>query len=276
MKKILKSGINSNMLKTIAIIAMVIDHIGFYFVDAIPTSIYTTCRYIGRIAMPIFVYLLVQGFFHTKSFKKYITRIGIFALITQALITLCMFINIKYIPGYIAAKQVYLNGNILFSFVISLGVLKILFEDIIIKKWTKNANVILKVILVIILGLIAIIIPLDYGKEVFVLGMLLYYIERLKIQVFMSKNNPNNNLKNIVLNTISDEKVNLAYILLVFMALSMIVIYFNNSWIVLLSIIPIALYNGKRGKISMKYIYYIIFTLQHILLYSLAMVLTLT
>ena len=34
--------------------------------------------------------------------------------------------------------------------------------------------------------------------------------------------------------------------------------------------------NGKRGKISMKYIYYITFTLQHILLYSLAMVLTLT
>ena len=94
MKKILKSGINSNMLKTIAIIAMVIDHIGFYFINTIPSGVYTICRCIGRIAMPIFVYLLVQGFFHTKSFKKYITRIGIFALITQALITICMFINI--------------------------------------------------------------------------------------------------------------------------------------------------------------------------------------
>ena len=59
MKNIIKSGINSNMLKTIAIIAMVIDHIGFYFSFALPEVIYSICRGVGRMAMPIFVYLLI-------------------------------------------------------------------------------------------------------------------------------------------------------------------------------------------------------------------------
>ena len=74
MISILKLGINSNMLKTIAIIAMVIDHIAFYFSPVLPNGIYVLSRALGRIAMPIFVYILVQGFFHTKNYKKYILR----------------------------------------------------------------------------------------------------------------------------------------------------------------------------------------------------------
>ena len=68
MKNIIKFGINSNMLKTIAVIAMVIDHIGFYFSPYLNHTLYIVCRIIGRIAMPIFTYLIVQGFFHTKNF----------------------------------------------------------------------------------------------------------------------------------------------------------------------------------------------------------------
>ena len=85
--------------------------------------------------MPIFVYLLVQGFFYTKSLKKYVIRLSIFAIITQILITILMFVNIKFIPSYTVAKQVYTNGNILFTFVISITILKLLHEDILIKKW---------------------------------------------------------------------------------------------------------------------------------------------
>lgn len=276
MRNILNKGINSNMLKTIAIIAMVIDHIGFYFSDLLPTGVYLVCRYIGRIAMPIFVYMLVQGFFHTKNFKKYISRIGIFAVITQILITVTIFFNIKFVSSYTSAEQVYTTGNILFSFVISLIVLKLLHQDIIIKKWTHNKNLSLKIIVIFAIVIICILMPLDYDIEVLILSMLMYYVEKLRIKVLMEKNSMNLSLKNIVINNMSDDKIKLVYLALIFLIISVLVVYFNASWVVLLSIIPISLYNEQRGKINLKYVYYVIFPLHHVLLYSLAMLITLT
>lgn len=276
MKNILRCGISSNVLKTIAIIAMVIDHVGFYFSSMIPVPIYAICRYIGRIAMPIFVYLLVQGFFHTKSFKKYITRMSILAVITQLLITILMLVNIKLVPEYTVAKQVYLNGNILFSFVISLGVMKLLHEDILIKKWAYTKNMSIKIILVAVTLLATIFIPLDYGIEVVILSILMYYIEKLRIKLMIEKNNKAVSVKSILLNTVNDEKIKIIYLTLILLSISTLIMYFNASLTVLLSILPIALYNMERGKVNMKYIYYIIFPLQHILLYSVAMLITLT
>ena len=276
MKNILRCGISSNVLKTIAIIAMVIDHIGFYFSSMIPMPIYATCRYIGRIAMPIFVYLLVQGFFHTKNFKKYITRMSILAVITQLLITILMIVNIKLIPVYTSAKQVYLNGNILFSFVISLGVMKLLHEDILIKKWAYTKNMSLKIILVAVILISTLFIPLDYGIEVVILSVLMYYIEKLRIKLMIEKNNKAVSVKSILLNTVNDEKIKIIYLTLILLSIFTLIMYFNASWTVLLATLPIALYNMEKGKFNMKYIYYIIFPLQHVLLYSVAMLITLT
>ena len=212
MKNILKRGISSNVLKTIAIIAMVIDHIGFYFSPVLPNAMYMICRSIGRIAMPIVVYLLIQGFFHTKNFKKYISRMGLFALVTQILITIAMFINIKFIPEYVSAKQVYVNGNILFSFVISLGVLKIIHEDILIKKWAYNKNLSLKILIVAVIFIATIFIPLDYGTEVLLLSVLMYFVEKFKIQIHIEKSRGNLSIKNVMLNVLSDNKLNMIYL----------------------------------------------------------------
>lgn len=276
MKNIIKCGINSNVLKTIAIIAMVIDHIAFYFAASLPTAIYLVCRYIGRIAMPIFVYLLVQGFFHTKDFKKYLSRMGIFAVVTQVLIAIVMVINIKYVPNYISAKYVYMNGNILFSFVISLITLKLLHEDVIMQKWTYNKNLSFKIIILCAIFLICVFAPLDYGIEVIILSVLMYYLEKFKIKTMIEKSKGTFSIKNIVINSLNDDKIQMIYIGFMLLILSVLIVYFNAVWTVLLAIIPISLYNGERGKINLKYMYYIIFPLHHILLYSLAMIITLT
>ncbi len=276
MKNILKTGISSNMLKNIAIIAMVIDHIGFYFSASISPAIYIICRAIGRIAMPIFVYLLVQGFFHTKDYKKYVIRMGIFAVITQILVTILMAINIKYIPGYISAKQVYITGNILFSFVIALFVLKLLHEDVLIKKWEYNKNLSLKVIIIATIFILCAFIPLDYDLPVLILSMLMYYLEKFRIKLLIEKSRGNISIRNILLNNLSEEKIKMLYIGILLPILSVLVIYFGASWTTLLAIIPIALYNGDRGKTNLKNIYYILFPLQHALLYSLAMIIALT
>lgn len=102
-----KTGLTGSQLKWIAIITMLIDHIGvalleigllpkvsdavlggnsfdyvmedyhfWYLFDDI-------LRSIGRLAFPIFCFLLVEGFLHTKNAKKYALRLGLFALISE-------------------------------------------------------------------------------------------------------------------------------------------------------------------------------------------------
>ncbi len=70
--------INGLELKMIAIITMLIDHIGAVL---FPQNL--IFRYIGRIAFPIFVFLLVEGLFHTKNIRKYECRMLIFACISE-------------------------------------------------------------------------------------------------------------------------------------------------------------------------------------------------
>ena len=112
--------INSNILKLIAIIAMALDHFAMVFfyrrVELIPLCprplfyFYYTCRSIGRIALPIFIFLMSEGFKYTKSKEKYLLRLLIFAIISE-------------IPYNLAdAKRFWfpLEQNIIFTLFISL------------------------------------------------------------------------------------------------------------------------------------------------------------
>ena len=65
-------------LKMIAIITMAIDHIGAIFFPQ-----YIILRMIGRIAFPIFAFLLVEGMIQTKSLEKYLGRMLLFAVISE-------------------------------------------------------------------------------------------------------------------------------------------------------------------------------------------------
>ncbi|MBN2259620.1 MAG: hypothetical protein JW702_03705 [Clostridiales bacterium] len=68
----------SNLLKIIAMVTMLIDHIGYLFFPNI-----ILLRIIGRIAFPLFAYLLVTGYIYTKDINRYLFRLGIFAIISQ-------------------------------------------------------------------------------------------------------------------------------------------------------------------------------------------------
>ena len=65
-------------MQIIAMLTMLIDHIGYIF---FPGDM--TWRYIGRIAFPIYCYLIVQGHLHTSSRPKYLFRLFLIAMLSQ-------------------------------------------------------------------------------------------------------------------------------------------------------------------------------------------------
>lgn len=110
-------GISGSTLKIIAVISMFIDHVGAAFLgrmligfdtlsniaeDSIVlkvfpwmleweklVSVYYATRYIGRIAFPIYCFLLVEGFKRTHDVRKYALRLGLFALVSEIPFDLC-------------------------------------------------------------------------------------------------------------------------------------------------------------------------------------------
>ena len=74
----LKTNLDTDFLKLIAILSMVIDHVGSAFFPQYPVF-----RWIGRLAFPIFAYCLTVGLLYTHDIKKYLIRLGIFALVSQ-------------------------------------------------------------------------------------------------------------------------------------------------------------------------------------------------
>ena len=63
--------IDGTVLKLIAMVSMVFDHVGDNF---FPGAAWM--RVIGRIAMPIFSFCVAEGFSHTRDPKRYLARMG--------------------------------------------------------------------------------------------------------------------------------------------------------------------------------------------------------
>lgn len=76
--------LDGNQLKLIAVLTMLIDHGAWLFFEKITQPAWYYClRGVGRIAFPVFCFLLVEGFFHTKSCFRYGGRLFIFALLSE-------------------------------------------------------------------------------------------------------------------------------------------------------------------------------------------------
>ncbi len=88
--------LSGSWLKVIAMTAMLIDHLAAFilqfntsFVEPLFTiggrsvSWYMLMRLVGRIAFPLFAFLLVEGFLHTRDRRRYGRNLLIFALISE-------------------------------------------------------------------------------------------------------------------------------------------------------------------------------------------------
>ena len=70
--------LDGTVLKTVAMIIMVIDHVGDSFFPG-----QTWMRAVGRIAMPVFAFCVSEGFMHTHDRGRYLLRMLIFGLISE-------------------------------------------------------------------------------------------------------------------------------------------------------------------------------------------------
>ena len=68
--------LSSFIIKIIAIVTMVFDHVGimFSYYSINDTAAYIF-RAIGRLSLPLFVFMVVEGVMHTKSFSKYCLKL---------------------------------------------------------------------------------------------------------------------------------------------------------------------------------------------------------
>ena len=105
MKKLIRErfGISSAVLKWIAVISMVIDHFAcavYPYMQGRNTEVYNLFRHvIGRIAFPIYCFLLVEGFFYTKNVWKYLRNLLLFAVISEIPFNMAIFGQVFYPKG---------------------------------------------------------------------------------------------------------------------------------------------------------------------------------
>lgn len=118
-----KKGITGSTLKMIAIITMFIDHAAAIILERMLWAqnfssmaifgIYQVMRLIGRLGFPIFCFLLIEGFCHTRNVKKYAGRLFLFALISE----------IPFDLGFAGNPFYWQYQNVFFTLLIGLLVL---------------------------------------------------------------------------------------------------------------------------------------------------------
>lgn len=236
----MKKIVTSDHIKIIAILTMLIDHIGavliengllhfnneIQMIEILSTSwgnqwymVDFFLRIIGRISLPLFCFLLVEGFIHTKNKKKYLLRLSLFALLSEIPFDLALYGTWCYIDAQ----------NIFFTLALGLSVL------IGIKKFTKQPFI--QFIIVIIGCIFAYYMHFDYDY-IAILLILSFYLFR--------------NKKTLQL------------------LISGIIIIYETRYVFgvgIMALLLVYFYNGKKGNFKYKYLFYWIYPI-HLLIFA--------
>lgn len=205
---------SAEVLKLIALLSMLIDHIGAALVSS-PSQLYTVCRKVGRLAFPIFAFFIVEGFIHTKNIKKYLFRLGIFALLSE----------IPYDLAFHDRFFDFSGQNVLFTFFIAIVMLHFM---------RKYDSWISSFVIIFLACLVAFAIKCDYSYMGILLIAVLYLYREKKFEFI---------------------KYFFASIIIV------------SQFPAMLAFIPIHFYNNLKGRLNLKYLFYIFYPAHLLLLF---------
>lgn len=279
----MKKVLNSNALKLIACFSMVFDHIGkaIYLFFPNDTTYYVNFAFsiIGRLALPIFIFLIIEGFTHTKNIKNYFFRLGIMAIIVGI-----FEIIFASIPSLSLTDFIYQAGNIFIDLILVLLALY-LFNNKDLKIKVLSILPIIYFIIAILFQNDTIYIRNDIGKAflsailpqyalVSPIIIVLYILIKLIYDFVIHQKYDEKVLKTIDIDAFNrDVRINSYIIAIGILSLLMYLLtYFvadqailNTDCVVntyfLISIIFIYFYNGKLGKtnIYIKSAYYLFY-----------------
>lgn len=242
-------GISGSTLKLIALVTMLIDHIGAVVLWRMILTlsyggtilggawqpeigklldVYNAMRLIGRIAFPIYCFLLVEGFQRTHSRWKYVLRLGIFALVSEIPFDLALsgsLMDVSY-------------QNVFFTLL--LGLCAMIGSDKVTewcgcipdRVWSRAAGYFLSGVVTAAMALTAYMLHTDYQAVGVVCIMVLYLFRSNKWGQAMAG----------AISFLWESTASLAFII-------------------------ILCYNGKRG-VKLKYIFYLFYPLHLLILYG--------
>ena len=234
--------LTSFALHIMAMVFMIFDHLwGVFATDG---YLWMTC--IGRLTYPIFAFMIVEGYFHTKNLKKYVLRLLIFALISEIPFNLVMS------SSWIAP----LHQNVLWTFLI--GILLIFLNEKANKKalWVRILVFIGTALLGCLLGIITFV---DYNHGGVLIILLFYVFRERKWWALLGQI--------VCLYFISVEVISGQFIPIELFGKTFELVV--QSFCVL-ALIPIWLYQGKQGPYNkaIRYLYYGFYP-AHLLLFAL-------
>lgn len=225
-------ALNSNALKLIAMLAMLIDHVGLYL---FPTVL--VMRMIGRIAFPIFAYMIAEGCRYTRNRFRYLVGIAGLGVICQIVMT-------------VATRSLHMG--ILLTFSLSIAI--IYATDAFLAQRTPLRGGVLATILLAVI-FVAVVMPylleshnfkLDYDIFGVMLPVLLYYARGRMPKLLTA-----------------------TALLLIHALLS------NYVQLCALFAIPLLFfYDGTRGRARMKYLFYIFYPLHLAVIYLIKIIIS--
>lgn len=207
-------GLTGNQLKLLAVILMTIDHIGY---EILPQ--YRILRIIGRLAFPIFAFMIAEGCRYTKNKKIYLLTLAVEAAILQIVYSLLL-------------NRLYMNILVTFTFSVILIYILIFAEE-----RNNLLGFIISGAALLTVIVITYVIPdrvsfyglqFDYG----IFGIL------MPVVIYLAKG--------------KWEKLFAALLMLCILSIG----YGGIQWYCLLAVPLLAMYNGKRGNAKMKYFFY--------------------
>ena len=230
MKNKLKLETTSMSLHIMAMVFMLLDHL---WGTIIPGNDWMTC--IGRLAFPIFAFMLVEGYFHTKNLKKYVLRLLLFAVISEIPFNLAM-----------GSRAFYpVHQNVLWSFLISIG---LIFCN---EKAKSTRKIWVRILTglgtILVAGLLGLITMVDYYHAGILMVLVFYFFRQKKWWSCLGQL--------ICLWYVNVEILGgFGYDFRLFGR----EFFFNRQSLALLALIPIWLYRGKQGYHSkpLQYLYY--------------------